>query len=389
MNQPSLNDSPDLSLVICTLDESASIAAVLTQTQAALEGVSYEIIVVDDSADDRTAAAVRQKAVADRRIRLVKREGQRGLASACIAGWDVARGKVLGVMDGDGQHDSTLLRQMLDKLNGSGADIVVASRFRPDADLGLPPMRRLLSIAGVHLIHLVIGARTTDPLAGFFMQTREWFSGARRRFSGVGFKILVDVLASNDRAAKVVEVSTCLKARIGGESKLDLRIIVELAAQLVEQRTRGLIPSRFSMFASVGLCGLFVHMAALLALHGSALLAFSQAQFIAIGIAMVGNFTLNNLITFRDKRLKGTGWWHGLASFILACSSGALVSQVVAMLAANAGGNFMLAGVAGVGVSTMWNYWSSSRAAWGVPASPVAAGKGAAVAKQSAGVAIR
>src|ERR1700712_1284394 len=86
---------PDVSLVICTLNESESIGAVLSETQTVFEGLTYEIIVVDDSLDDRTAAVVRARAAGEPRIRLIKREGVRGLASACIAGWNAAHGKIL------------------------------------------------------------------------------------------------------------------------------------------------------------------------------------------------------------------------------------------------------------------------------------------------------
>ncbi|WP_175525635.1 glycosyltransferase [Bosea sp. OK403] len=354
--------------MICTLDESRSIAGVLAETQIALADLSYEIIVVDDSADDRTAAVVRSLISRDPRIRLLKRQGVRGLASACIAGWDIARGDILGVMDGDGQHDASLIAGMVDKLQAEQADIAVASRFRPDTQLGLSGFRRLLSTAGVGLSRLVIGAHTTDPLAGFFLQTRAWFEQARAGMSGVGFKILVDVLASGQRAPKVVEVSTSLRARIGGESKLDLRIMFELAAQLVEKRTGNLIPSRFIMFASVGVTGLVVHMAALALLRHLEVTPFWVAQALATATAMASNFTLNNLLTFRDLRLTGRAWWGGLARFAMACASGALIAEFIALTALQMQTSWLLAGGMGAAGAAIWNYWSSSRAAWGVPA---------------------
>ena len=247
------------------------------------------------------------------------------------------------------------------------ADIAVASRFRPDTQLGLSGFRRQLSTVGVGLSRLVIGAHTTDPLAGFFLQTRSWFEQARAGMSGVGFKILVDVLASGRRAPKVVEVSTSLRARIGGESKLDLRIMFELAAQLVEKRTGNLIPSRFIMFACVGVTGLVVHMAALALLRHIEVTPFWIAQALATATAMVSNFTLNNLLTFRDLRLMGRAWWGGLARFAMACASGALIAEFIALTALQMQTSWLLAGGMGAAGAAIWNYWSSSRAAWGVP----------------------
>ncbi len=364
MASTSRGTGPEISLVICTLDEHEAIAGVLTEAGAALDGFAYELIVVDDSRDERTAEIVRLAGRRDPRIRLVRREGVRGLASACIAGWDVARGEVLGVMDGDGQHEVALAGRLIGDLRAGEADIAVASRFRPDTETGLRGWRRVLSRAGVGLSRLAIGGGTSDPMSGFFFQTRRWFEDVRPRLSGLGFKILVDVLASGRRAPRVVEVSTRLRARQGGASKLDLRVGIELVAQLVEKRTGGHLPGRFVMFAGVGASGVGVHLAMLAALADT--LPFWFAQSVAILTAMVSNFLLNNLITFHDLRLVGWAKLRGLAGFVLACASGALVSELVAIALVQSSVPALAAGMGGALVASLWNYWSASRAAWGV-----------------------
>ncbi len=160
---------------------------------------------------------------------------------------------------------------------------------------------------------------------------------------------------------------TSLRARIGGESKLDLRIAVELVAQLIEKKSRGLIPSRFVMFAGVGGLGMVVHLGILSALGVLAHAPVWAAQAAAIAVAMVSNYTLNNLITFRDLRLKGLAWWRGLLGFSLACASGAVLSEIVAIGLTKVHVHLLVAGGAGALTAAMWNYWSASRAAWGVP----------------------
>jgi dolichol-phosphate mannosyltransferase len=358
---------PTVSLVICTLDESESIGAVLAETQGVFEGLAYEIIVVDDSADERTAAVVRAVGLSDPRIRLIHRQGVRGLASACIAGWDAARGDILGVMDGAGQHDAALGRRMVEMLQAGDGDIAVASRFAPGAELGLSGGRKALSTIATPIIHLAIGARCSDPLAGFFFQTRVWYEAARPGLTGVGFKILVDVLASGPRRPQVVEVPTSLRARIAGHSKLDLRIALELMAQLIEKKSRGLIPSRFVMFAAVGGAGMVVNAGIVALAPGTRLTSLLVVQAIAIAAAMVFNYCLNNLITFRDLRLKGRAWWRGLAGFALACASGAVISEIIFFALTSGHVNKVVASVVGALAAAMWNYWSASRAAWGVP----------------------
>ena len=294
--------APELSLVICTLNESAAIGGVLDEVRAELAGVDFEILVVDDSADDLTKQAVLAAAGDDPRVQVISRGGPRGLASAAIEGWEAARGRVLGVMDGDGQHDPSLLPRMLGQMRG-GADLAVASRFAPDASLGLKGVRRVISNVGTQVVRAVAGAATSDPLAGFFLQTRGVFQAARPKLTGVGFKILVDILLAGPRGLRVAEVATSLRVRQGGESKLDLRVMIELLAQLTERRTGGLLKARFLMFAGVGASGLAVHAAAL-ALAGQAV-SLTAAQGVAILSAMIWNYCFNNLLTFRDMRLSG------------------------------------------------------------------------------------
>jgi len=355
---------PLLSLVICTLDEADCIGGVLKETGEALAGVSYEIVVVDDSDDMATADVVLAYARKDARIRLIRRSGSRGLASAAIAGWEVARGDVLAIMDGDGQHDPRLVREMLVRLIAGKRDLVVASRFTEDGPSGMVGWRYLISRAGIAFTDLMLGVHSTDPLSGLFVMRRDWFEAARPRLSGVGFKILIDVMASGPRRPKITEVGTSLRTRLGGESKLDMRVILDLAALLLDKRTRGLIPARFSLFAAVGSTGVAVHLAALTLAMESMALPFWIAQALAIFVAMNSNFFLNNVLTFRDKRLRGLALWSGLIAFDLSCAGGALLGEAVGSLAKMTGLHWVVAGVGGAFAAALWNYVAASGAVW-------------------------
>jgi dolichol-phosphate mannosyltransferase len=357
--------APELSLVICTLDEHESICGVLADAQAALAGVAHEIIVVDDSADERTADAVRRYAAVDQRVRLIRREGVRGLASAAIAGWDAAQGIVLGVMDGDGQHDPRLLRDLRDLLLTTQCDFAIASRYHPQSETsGLSGFRHQLSRAGTRLVHLALGSGATDPLSGLFLFRRAWFEQVRPRLSGVGFKILADLLTAGARRPSVSEAPTRLLARSGGVSKLDLRVIVELAAQIVQTRTRGAVPARFVLFGAVGATGVAVHLSALASATTLASLPFWAGQIVATFTAMTSNFFLNNLLTFRDQRLTGWAMLRGLLAFYGACAGGAVASEVLGSGLHALGLPALLAGLSGAAAAAAWNYWSASRLAW-------------------------
>ena len=357
-------EPPLLSVIVCTLDEAQSIGPVLDELREALAGIAHEVVVVDDSVDERTAAAVLAHAATNKRVRLLRRKGENGLASAAIDGWDIARGGVLAIMDGDGQHDPHLLPLMLDRLRDTRADILVASRYAGEGPSGLKGRRHIVSRMGTLLTRIMLGVSSTDPLSGLFMFTRDCFKEARPRLSGVGFKILVDMMASGRSRPKLVEVSTALRPRRAGSSKLDSRVVLELAALLVEKRTRGFVPARFCLFAAVGSTGLAVHLGALALATASADLPFWTAQALATFAAMTSNFFLNNALTFRDRRLSGRALWLGLATFSASCAGGALLSEVVGSGLAQAGVHWLTAGITGAFAAALWNYVAAEGATW-------------------------
>jgi dolichol-phosphate mannosyltransferase len=356
--------TPDLSIVICTLDEADAIGRVLRELDDQLVGVSAEVIVVDDSLDEATALAVGAFVPAHVSLRLLRRHGARGLASAAADGWAVARGRVLGLMDGDGQHDPGVLSQLLARLEDEDADIAVASRYMAGAHTGLSGYRQALSLSGTALAKSVTGVATTDPMAGLFLFRRTWWEVARGRLNPMGYKILLDLALSGDGAPRIVEVPTTLRRRLGGASKLDARVLADLGAQLVERTTGGVVPARFALFGAVGASGVAVNVGLLTAATHQGV-AFWLAQAIAVLAAMTSNFFLNNLLTFRDRRLSGAVWWRGLVAFYAACGAGALINQAISVGFHDLGLNGPASAVIGAITSAAWNYASASKITWG------------------------
>ena len=354
---------PRISVIICTLDEQEAIGGVLDDVQAALGDVTHEIIVVDDSSNEHTAAVVRARASLAPNIRLIRRKGAVGLASAAIDGWDAARGATLAIMDGDGQHDPQLMRRLLARMDRGGFEVVIASRYLNGGESGLGAMRDLMSRSATLVSGAMLGLRLADPLSGCFIMRREWYEMVRPSLSGLGFKILIDVVASARRKPTICQISTALRPRAGGASKLDFRVIFDLAALLIDKRTRGVVPARMSQFLLVGLTGLALHLLVLAAakLTGA---HFWLAQGLAILTAMTWNFALNNSLTFRDRRLRGSAAWRGLLSFYGACLGGAVVSEASAAAVHAFGGAWALAGVFGALLGAFWNYGAARRLTW-------------------------
>ncbi|MDP6482158.1 MAG: glycosyltransferase, partial [Acidimicrobiales bacterium] len=119
----------DLSLVIPTFNEAGNIADLVRRLHALLDGagVSHELIVVDDDSPDRTWEVAGALVGEVPTLRVLRRTGETGLATAVVCGWAHARSRVLGVIDGDGQHPPEVLPELLGVLDES-TDVAIASR---------------------------------------------------------------------------------------------------------------------------------------------------------------------------------------------------------------------------------------------------------------------
>ncbi len=369
---------PDLSLIICTLNEGAAIRSVIEEISDTLSHINHEIIVVDDNSTDRTQSEVLDLAKTRPNVRLHVRYDERGLSSAAIKGWDIAHGKYLGVMDGDGQHDPKAILALAEMIMKGDKDLVCVSRYIGKSDTGLSFFRDLGSRAATLATGLVLNVPLTDPMSGCFMMTRDYYMSARPKLTGVGFKILLDVAASSKVHPRFGEVKAALRQRQGGESKLDIRVVLDLGALLVEKATGGLLPAKFVLFAGVGLSGVVVYTVLLYLGHHLLTVPgkfpiyryqYNKEDLInyslAIWISMTWNFFLNNLITFRDRRLKGWRMLGGLIRFYVACSLGALISLCLSLFMKDQLHiHYVVAGIIATLIASVWNYWAATLLSW-------------------------
>ena len=355
----------ELAVVLPTFNERPNVPIVLERLRAALEGIEYEVIFVDDDSPDGTAAEVRRFALENARVRLVERIGRRGLASACIEGMLATVAPFVAVMDADLQHDEKILPAMLQRLRAGNLDVVIATRNTPGGSMGEFSTGRVrLSDSGRFLSSLVSHQELSDPMSGFFMLTRTYLDEVAHSLSGIGFKILLDLIASSPRPVRIGEVPYCFGKREHGESKLDILVGLEYLQLLLAKLVGDYVPVRFIIFGMVGSFGALIHLGVLYAglhsLNGS----FAEAQTLATFVIMVMNFLLNNLITYRDRRLRGIRLLGGLVSFCLACSIGAFVNIRVADFLAAGGWAWYAAGLIGTAIGSVWNYGVTAVFTW-------------------------
>jgi len=357
----------ELTVIVPTFNERANVATLMERLHATLEGVAWRVIFVDDNSPDGTAEAVKAIAGADPRVQCLRRIGRRGLAGAVVEGMLASASPYVAVIDGDLQHDETLLPAMLKVLRGDEAQLVIASRYTAAADAeveGLAPVRQLGSQFANWLGRLVLRQHVSDPVSGFFMIRRELVDPVAAKLAGEGFKILFDLIASQPGPLKIVELPYTFRERVAGASKLDQRVVVDYLGLLISKFSGGVIPTRALLFGLVGASGVVISLAAFTGLRRLGV-ADELAQLLASLIAMASNYLINNEITYRDRRRRGWGLLLGYVKFCALCSIGLLANLAVfAMVIKWAPQYPLLASVAGTGFGALWNYMTTSVAVW-------------------------
>ena len=355
----------ELTVVVPTYREAGNVEALVGLLDAALRGVAWEVVFVDDDSPDGTADLVRTVANRDSRVRIVHRLGRRGLSSACIEGMLASASPYVAVMDADLQHDETLLPKMLAVLKADAADVVIGSRYVDGGGLGgWDASRAQISQTATRLSRLVLPTPVADPMSGFFMLPRAVFLDRARALSGIGFKILLDLLTARRDTLRIRELPYTFRNRVAGESKLDSSVAWDFLMLVGDRLVGRYVPFRFVAFAIVGGIGVVVHFASLTTLLKAFSEPFATAQGVATVCAMVFNFAVNNLLTFRDRRLKGVRWFTGLLSFMLACSIGAFANVGIAAYLFKQDYQWALAALAGILIGAVWNYAITNAYTW-------------------------
>ena len=355
----------ELAIVVPTFNERDNILPLLGSLDAALAGIPFEVIFVDDDSPDGTADFIRRISLERRDVRVLQRVHRRGLASACVEGMMATAAPYIAVMDADGQHDESILPEMLRRIRESGADLVVASRNIAGGSMGdFAAERVAVSSLGRTVSRMICHTEVSDPMSGFFLLDRRFLEEVAHDVSAIGFKILVDLIASARRPIRLLEVPYSFRNRRHGESKLDMLVLAEYVELVADKMLGGLIPPRFILFGAVGLVGAVLYLALLYALYQRGPFDFRISSIVATVAAMTSNFLLNNVITYRDRRLRGWSLITGLLTFFAACLVGAIIAVRISELTRQAGLNWFLAGATGVLIASVWNFVMTQLFTW-------------------------
>ncbi|MGA9059679.1 MAG: glycosyltransferase family 2 protein [Terriglobia bacterium] len=360
-----------ISIVLPTFNEARSIQEVLRRGSEALRkaGESHEFIVVDDSSPDRTADLAEALA-SEIPVRVIRRPGRQGLATAVVAGWSIARGEVLGVMDADLQHPPEVLPRLVSALHSYNADVAIATRAGPGGGSteDWSRMRRLISWTGKHLAACVLPttiADVSDCGSGMFLVRARALQGVR--LQPTGYRILLEVLGRT-HYLELVEVPYMFQARSLGSSKLGMRECVQYLVQLGRlARATGQLRS-WIRYAAVGFTGAVVNVGALVFLAERRAWPVRWALAVAILLALVNNFFWNWLFTFRTSQGPSAepraGVLRRLLHYGKACTAGMALNASLTLLLNWWGVALPLAAAAGVTLGGAWNIFFNVPAIW-------------------------
>jgi len=379
------NLAVNFSLVVPTYNESKNLSKlveILTQILNDYFKDNYELIIVDDDSPDLTWQVGLDLMPNYPQLRVMRRQGEKGLSTAVIRGWQASQGEILGVIDGDLQHPPETLLKMLDEIT-KGADLVVASRHIEGggvSDWGF--VRRLLSrgaqMLGLLILPNVIG-RVSDPMSGYFLVRRSAIANCP--MNPLGYKILIEVLGRGN-IGSVAEVGYIFQERQEGESKVTWRQYVDYILHLLRLRSRGRITKlreklrvpvkRFFKFGLVGFSGVFVDMAIFYLLSDASTLGWglTRSKVIAAEVAVLNNFLWNDLWTFRDLAEQQSGRRKLIKRFVkfnLICLLGIGLNLIILNLLYNYFGiNKYIANLIAIAIVTIWNFWFNLKLSWRV-----------------------
>ncbi|BAQ64987.1 glycosyltransferase [Geminocystis sp. NIES-3709] len=361
------------SLIIPTYNESKNIPSLVTQLTELLDQVipqEYELIIVDDDSLDRTWKVGLELSEKYPSLKVMRREKEKGLSTAVIRGWQVARGEILGVIDADLQHPPQTLLNLWEEIQ-KGADLAVASRNVEGGGVSdWSILRRFLSrgaqTLGLFILPEVIG-RISDPMSGYFLVRRRCLFGCN--LSPLGYKILVEVLGRG-KIAWIGEVGYVFQERQEGESKVTKKQYIDYIRHLIRLRLSLWQINRFIRFGVVGLSGVFIDMIFLYLLSDSTTLALplTRSKIIAAELAIINNFLWNDAWTFKDISQKQPGKRKKikrLIKFNIVCLGGLIINVLLLNFFFNVFDlNPYLANLLAIALVTIWNFWLNLKLSW-------------------------
>lgn len=356
---------PLLSIVVPTYNEAENLPVLLEEVRNSLEGIDFEMVIVDDDSPDGTAELAEEMKEKYPFLKVIKRENERDLATAVIEGFRKSKGEILAVMDADLQHPPEKIREMLAEID-KGADIVVGSRYVPGGEIERWTFKRRFYSKGARAIAYLLLPKSRgvkDPLSGFFMLKKEVLEGTE--LAPMGYKILLEILIKGNYT-NAKEVPITFRDRERGESSLVLNEYGKYTKHLLRLSWAEGEILRFLKFGLVGISGVFVNEGLLWLFWEVTGMYLALASAISVELSIIWNFMWNEVWTFHDRGREGVKeFFKRMGKFNLVSAVGLLLNVAVLMFLHVAFGIYPLtANIAGIAVAFIWNFAANNLWTW-------------------------
>lgn len=359
-------------IVIPTYNEKDNVGATIDNLIKVFDKLpqkhQIEILVIDDNSPDGTAEIVKQKAKLEPRIKLLPNRQKAGLGAAYIKAFRYAMAKLQAdavfEYDADGSHQPRYIPGMIAELD-QGADVVVGSRYVPGGSMpdnwGLH--RKLISYLGNFIARSVLWTwQYKDMTSGFrltktkFLKQVDLDNLLSKQFA---YKIHL-YYALHQLGAKIVEFPIDFIDRSLGKSKFPRNNILDSLRVVFTLRWRQ--NEKLFKVMIIGGIGTVVQLVFFNLLRLNLSLGWSQN--LSIEVAIVSNFILNNIWTFKAK-----SWSLVRFGKFNVLSLGSIVIQnLVLFLGVRAlGQSFLIENglvLLGILLGLIWNYLMYTRVVW-------------------------
>ena len=215
------------SIVIPVYNESKNIPVLVRQIYKVLKSKIFELIIVDDDSTDGTSFIIEK--LKKKNLRYFIRKKRRDLTRSCLLGFDKSSYENILVMDGDLQHKPDDILKLLDIFKKENADFVIGSRNlfkRKKHNLGF--FRLGASRILILVVNILLGNKTSDPMSGFFIFKKSIYKKNKKKLFKKGYKILMDLLYSNNSYKKIYDIEINFDTRKKGKSKMNFKILLLL-----------------------------------------------------------------------------------------------------------------------------------------------------------------
>ena len=360
-----MHNNTSVSIIIPTYNERDNLSELLERIQRSVGSLDfpYEVLVVDDDSPDETWK-VAARYSENYSVRILRRKGKRGLATAVLEGIKKSYYDIVVVMDGDLQHPPEMIPKLISVVS-DGADISICSRFVEKETLEQFGLFRRSMSKGADLIARTLFRQLRsikDIESGFFAFHKDVIAHAN--LNPVGYKILLEILVQGDYKT-VSEIPYRFDQRRAGASKLGINAAISYIYHMSSLFLRSGEFHRFLKFGAVGAVGGIFNLAVLYLLTELGVY-YLLSGLIGIEAGLLLNFFLNRSWTFNDRQTQGFGYLlTALYRDHAVRFVGIVVNLMILWLLTSLFGLYYLtAQIIGIVVAMFWNYGGNQWWTW-------------------------